>query len=105
METLGQQKLSLEEKVKELEETVAELEELQEVNDQLQEGFKEQELDFRQELDMKNMQIWEVSLIILCLGTIMEHIYLYLFIHMIIISYMTLFHFLICRHKGKLNNF
>ncbi|XP_014272429.1 dynactin subunit 1 isoform X4 [Halyomorpha halys] len=61
VETLGQQKLSLEEKVKELEETVAELEELQEVNDQLQEGFKEQEQDFRQELDLKNLQIWEAQ--------------------------------------------
>lgn len=61
VETLGQQKLSLEEKVKELDETVAELEELQEVNDQLQEGFKEQEQDFRQELDLKNLQIWEVQ--------------------------------------------
>ncbi|BES89489.1 dynactin [Nesidiocoris tenuis] len=60
-ETLGQQKLTLEEKVKELEEAVLELEELQEVNDQLQEGFKEQEQDFRQELDMKNLQVWEAQ--------------------------------------------
>lgn len=60
VETLGQQKLSLEEKVKELEEAVAELEELQEVNDLLQEGFKEQEQDLRQELDAKNLQVWEV---------------------------------------------
>ncbi|XP_014258931.1 dynactin subunit 1 isoform X2 [Cimex lectularius] len=61
VETLGQQKLSLEERVKELEEAVQELEELQDINDQLQEGFKEQELDFRQELDMKNHQVWEAQ--------------------------------------------
>ncbi|XP_073970364.1 dynactin subunit 1-like isoform X3 [Rhodnius prolixus] len=61
VETLGQQKLSLEEKVKELEEAVAELEELQEVNDLLQEGFKEQEQDLRQELDAKNLQVWEAQ--------------------------------------------
>uniref|UniRef100_A0A0A9YQ70 Dynactin subunit 1 n=1 Tax=Lygus hesperus TaxID=30085 RepID=A0A0A9YQ70_LYGHE len=60
-ETLGQQKLTLEDKIKELEEAVMELEELQEVNDQLQEGFKEQEQDFRQELDMKNLQVWEAQ--------------------------------------------
>lgn len=61
VETLGQQKLTLEDKVKELEEAVADLEELHDINEQLQEGFQQQELDFRQELDSKNLLVWEAQ--------------------------------------------
>lgn len=49
---LGEQKLTLEEKVVELQEEVAELEALQDMNDQLVESNAELEADLREELDM-----------------------------------------------------
>ncbi|XP_030761561.1 dynactin subunit 1 isoform X2 [Sitophilus oryzae] len=49
---LGEQKLTLEEKVTQLQEEVAELEALQDMNDQLVESNAELEADLREELDM-----------------------------------------------------
>lgn len=52
VDQLGQQKLTLEDRMKELEETIADLEALQEVNDQLQEDSRELEMDLREEVDL-----------------------------------------------------
>lgn len=49
---LGEQKLTLEEKVSQLQEEVTELEALQDMNDQLVESNIELEADLREELDM-----------------------------------------------------
>ncbi|XP_066262436.1 dynactin subunit 1 [Euwallacea similis] len=49
---LGEQKLTLEEKVEQLQEEVSELEALQDMNDQLVESNAELEADLREELDM-----------------------------------------------------
>lgn len=57
---LGEQKLTLEEKVSKLEEEVAELEALQDMNDQLVESNAELELDLREELDMAHGATREV---------------------------------------------
>lgn len=57
---LGEQKMSLEEKVKKLEEEVAELEALQDMNDQLVESNAELEMELREELDMANAATREV---------------------------------------------
>lgn len=57
---LGEQKLTLEEKVSQLQEEVAELEALQDMNDQLVESNAELEADLREELDMAQGAIREV---------------------------------------------
>lgn len=57
---LGEQKLTLEEKVTQLQEEVAELEALQDMNDQLVESNAELEADLREELDMAQGAIREV---------------------------------------------
>lgn len=57
---LGEQKLTLEEKVSKLEEEVAELEALQDMNDQLVESNAELELDLREELDLAHGATREV---------------------------------------------
>lgn len=49
---LGEQKLTLEDKVAKLQEEVSELEALQDMNDQLMESNAELEADLREELDM-----------------------------------------------------
>ncbi|XP_075211237.1 dynactin subunit 1 isoform X2 [Lycorma delicatula] len=51
---LGQQKLVLEDRVKELEECIMDLEAIQELNDQLQEDSRELENDLREEVDLAN---------------------------------------------------
>uniref|UniRef100_A0A1B6CFH8 Dynactin subunit 1 n=1 Tax=Clastoptera arizonana TaxID=38151 RepID=A0A1B6CFH8_9HEMI len=61
VEQLGLQKLNLEDRVKELEENIADLEALQELNDQLQEGFRELEVDLREEVDMANAATRQAS--------------------------------------------
>lgn len=60
---LGEQKMSLEEKVKKLEEEVAELEALQDMNDQLVESNAELEMELREELDMANAATREVCFV------------------------------------------
>lgn len=60
---LGEQKLTLEEKVTKLEEEVAELEALQDMNDQLVESNAELELDLREELDMAHGATREVCFV------------------------------------------
>lgn len=59
---LGEQKLTLEEKVTQLQEEVAELEALQDMNDQLVESNAELEADLREELDMAQAAIREVCI-------------------------------------------
>lgn len=61
VETLTDRNLNLEEKVAELLETVADLEAINDMNDQLQENARELELELREELDMANSRIREVS--------------------------------------------
>ena len=61
VETLTDRNLNLEEKVAELVETVADLEAINDMNDQLQENARELELELREELDMANSKIREVS--------------------------------------------
>lgn len=61
VETLTDRNLNLEEKVAELLETVADLEAINDMNDQLQENARELELELREELDMANSKIREVS--------------------------------------------
>ena len=61
VETLTDRNLNLEEKVTELLETVADLEAINDMNDQLQENARELELELREELDMANSKIREVS--------------------------------------------
>lgn len=58
---LGEQKLTLEEKVAQLQEEVSELEALQDMNDQLVESNAELEADLREELDMAQAATREVS--------------------------------------------
>lgn len=60
VEQLGQQKLSLEDRVKELEECVMDLEAIQELNDQLQEDSRELEIELREEVDLANASTREV---------------------------------------------
>lgn len=57
---LGEQKLTLEEKVTALEEEVIELEALQDMNNQLLEGSNEIEADLREELEMARAQTRQV---------------------------------------------
>lgn len=59
---LGEQKLTLEEKVAKLQEEVSELEALQDTNDQLMESNAELEADLREELDMAQGAIREVCI-------------------------------------------
>lgn len=61
VEMLTDRNLNLEEKVAELLETVADLEAINDTNDQLQENARELELELREELDMANSRIREVS--------------------------------------------
>lgn len=61
VETLTDRNLNLEEKVTELLETVADLEAINDMNDQLQENARELELELREELDMANSKIREVT--------------------------------------------
>lgn len=61
VETLTDRNLNLEEKVAELLETVADLEAINDMNDQLQENARELELELREELDIANSRIREVS--------------------------------------------
>lgn len=68
---LGEQKLTLEEKVKELQEEVADLEALQDMNDQLVESNAELEADLREELDLAHAATREV----------LKLIYLYHFLY------------------------
>lgn len=65
MVILGEQKLTLEEKVAQLQEEVSELEALQDMNDQLVESNAELEADLREELDMAQAATREVSIITL----------------------------------------
>lgn len=57
---LGEQKMALEDKVKQLEEDIAELEALQDMNDQLVESNAELEMDLREELDLAHARTREV---------------------------------------------
>lgn len=72
---LGEQKLTLEDKVAKLQEEVSELEALQDMNDQLMESNAELEADLREELDMAMSATREVvfllfvSLILHLIGT------------------------------------
>lgn len=59
---LGEQKLTLEERVAQLQEEVADLEALQDMNDQLVESNAELEADLREELDMAQSAIREVCI-------------------------------------------
>lgn len=58
---LGEQKLTLEERVTALEEEVSELEALQDMNNQLLEGSNEIEADLREELEIARAQTRQVS--------------------------------------------
>lgn len=61
VESLTDRNLNLDEKVAELLETVADLEAINDMNDQLQENARELELELREELDIANSRIREVS--------------------------------------------
>lgn len=52
VETLGNDKMTLQEKVSELEEEISDLEAIKDTNDQLLEAQKEIDIELREELDM-----------------------------------------------------
>lgn len=61
IEQLTEQNLDLETKIVELKETIYDLEAINDVNDQLQETAREEERELRQNLDMAESRIREVS--------------------------------------------
>lgn len=70
---LGEQKMTLEDKVKKLEEEITELELLQDMNEQLVESNAELEMDLREELDMANASTREVCINLLVLFLLLIH--------------------------------
>ena len=61
IEQLTEQNLDLETKIVELRETIYDLEAINDVNDQLQETARDEERELRQNLDMAESRIREVS--------------------------------------------
>ena len=62
IEQLTEQNLDLETKIEEMRETIADLEEMNEVNEQIQESARDEERELRQNLDLKENRIREVSI-------------------------------------------
>lgn len=67
VETLGNDKMTLQEKISQLEEEIADLEAIKDTNDQLLEAQKEIDVELREELDMALNAVREVCYIELCI--------------------------------------
>lgn len=65
VETLGNDKMTLQEKIAELQEEISDLEALKDTNDQLLEAQKEIDIELREDLDMALNTIREVIYVVI----------------------------------------